>query len=95
MMKQTISTCFLLIILSSISYAACDLKIFGDRCELMPKQNSNPRTKARIYCQNRILYITEEEYLILNQYHRMHQNLSLNFNNKFLEGPCIVSRSET
>ena len=85
--------CLVFLFLSSVvSYAGCDPTRFRWGCDMYVDVVDKRYDNFLVYCGNTRLYLSKNQFAMLERYQRANVNMHLMVNDVFFDGPCIPAR---
>ena len=78
-----------LFIISSVVHAGCDPTQFRWGCAMNANVKEKAETDNLIYCGTTRLYVSKNQFEMLERYQRAGINMHLVVNDVFYDGPCL------
>jgi hypothetical protein len=88
-MKRTNLALVVLLLLSNLVFANCDLTRFRWDCDLAIKPHRTGSAHSLVYCGNSFGYLNRAQYDVLARYQRANVNMVLKINDEYIDSPCI------
>jgi len=84
----------LLLLITNISYAGCDLTKFRWGCTIFPKVKESRANNALIYCGSSKLYVSNQQFELIRHYQDAGVRLSIMVDDVYYDGPCVAIRHD-